>query len=70
MILTVDILFSIGDIVYIRTDPNQYARQIVGYEVTQKDKVYLVALAESVTKHYDCEISATEITEHKREHVD
>lgn len=66
MIITVDVSHNIGDFVYLQTDPNQFKRQIVGIEVTQKDKCYLVALGEVVTKHYDCELSKEEVTENRR----
>jgi len=50
--------FEIGQIVYLKTDPDQLARIVYGIVIYEKNRlIYRVALAEMTSKHYEFEMS-------------
>ena len=51
--------FDCGTIVYLKTDPEQYARIVTGMNIrgTEKSVVYLVSFIASETEHYSYELS-------------
>ena len=54
-----EVLFEIGDYVYLKTDIDQYKRIVTGYTIRDSSEkvVYLLSLGEDETSHYKCEIS-------------
>jgi hypothetical protein len=60
MILTIDAEFDFGDIVYLKTDPDQLQRIVTGFTVRKHGVIYELSLANEVTHHYDFEISVTQ----------
>ncbi len=54
-----EVIFNIGDFVYLKTDIDQYKRIVTGYTVRDNSEkvVYLLSLGEEETSHYTCEIS-------------
>ena len=56
---TIEFVFGIGEIVYLLTDPDQYERIVVGYEVDGNLGVrYCLRLGEDVpSSHYRFEIT-------------
>ena len=56
---TIEFVFGIGEIVYLLTDPDQYERIVVGYEVDGNLGVrYSLRLGEdSPSYHYNFEIT-------------
>lgn len=59
--------FNIGEIVYLITDPKQYARMVVSFEVGEKDLLYYLSCGVETTKHFAHEISQSVTAENKRE---
>lgn len=59
MKLSFEVHFKIGQIVFIRTDPDQYPRMITGYKVGPYDILYIVSLVSLETHHFDFELSAS-----------
>jgi len=59
--------FNIGEIVYLITDPKQYARMVVSLEVGEKDLLYYLSCGTNTTKHFAHEISKEVTVEYKRE---
>ena len=47
-----------GDIVYLKTDPDQYPRQVIGVKVGADGGVFIQVISETeVSYHYECELS-------------
>jgi len=58
MKVTFEVQWARGTVVYLKTDPEQYPRIVVGYEFLYAGSiVYVLAISERESKHYDCEIS-------------
>lgn len=59
MILTIDNGYDIGEIIYLRTDPDQSPRVITGIKIRANNTViYMISLgATAETEHYEFEIS-------------
>ena len=55
--ITIDNKFEIGDILYLRTDPNQLPRMVVAFSVDHRDTMYEVACGVENSKHYSFELS-------------
>jgi hypothetical protein len=49
--------FDFGDIVYLKTDPDQFRRIITGIVLRQKQILYYVSLGATETAHFDYEIT-------------
>jgi hypothetical protein len=53
-------VYSVGDIVYLRTDPEQAMRMVTGIVVRQVHCTYLLTCTDyPETEHYEYEISTT-----------
>lgn len=52
-----DPLFEIGQIVYLKTDPDQLGRMCTGYIIRATVIVYYLTYIGSETSHYDYEIT-------------
>ena len=51
--------FYIGDIVYLKTDPDQYQRIVTGVLLlNQKSLMYRLSFLDEVTFHFETEISS------------
>lgn len=48
--------YAIGDEVYLKTDPDQFKRMVIGYTVRSTGVLYLVACGEKEGVHYGIEI--------------
>jgi hypothetical protein len=57
MKINIEVNHQIGDIVYLRTDPEQQARIITAYMVTPREVMYEVACGVMTTPHYEFELS-------------
>lgn len=57
MIKKIDFQFEEGEIVYLKTDPYQYARVVKGYTLIGKLVQYILAIGEEQTAHTEHEIS-------------
>ena len=57
MVSYVDIQHKIGDIVYLKTDPEQRERIVTSIQLYQKDIIYCLSCSEDTTRHYDFEIA-------------
>lgn len=57
---TIEIEHSEGSIVFLRTDPDQFKRIVVGYQVRKDQIMYILRCETEETPHYPCEISATQ----------
>ena len=62
--INLDTSFDYGDIVYIKTDPHQFARIITGVLVRRDHHVYECALANLCTYHSDFELSSDRLATH------
>jgi len=49
--------FSIGDFVYLKTDPYQYKRIITAITIRQTTLIYEVSFSETTSWHTDAEMS-------------
>ncbi len=49
--------YEIGDIVYLKTDPDQNERIVTAIQINSNGLVYLLAHNTSVDWHYDIEIT-------------
>ena len=54
----IDNAFDIGQVVYLRTDPDQSARLVTGLLVQRSQTLYYLSYGETETRHFDFEISA------------
>lgn len=50
--------FRIGQVIYIKTDPEQLPRIVIALRVTPDSIMYEVAYIGQVSLHYDLEINA------------
>lgn len=57
--MMIDNRFEIGDIVYLKTDPDQYQRMVSGIIVGMYCLNYELALGDGSSTHHDFEISTT-----------
>ena len=55
--MVIKTIFNIGDIVYLKTDPDQYERIIVGFEITTRGLMYILNYISSQSYHYEFEIT-------------
>lgn len=55
--LNIDNKYDIGQIVYLKTDTDQFARMVTAITVTKDAIVYNLSLGISDSKRYDIEIS-------------
>jgi hypothetical protein len=55
--MRIDNAHDIGEVVYLRTDPDQYPRLVTGLEVRPDGVLYLLSHAGAETKHYPLEIT-------------
>ena len=49
--------FNIGDVVFIVTDPNQFRRVVVGWQIDDTSVLYRVALDGVINIYYGMEVS-------------
>ena len=49
--------FEFGDIVYLKTDPDQNQRMVVGFDARPGFMVVMLASGTNTTSHYPIEIS-------------
>lgn len=57
MKMTIEPVFAIGQIVFLRTDPDQLVRMITGIKVCPGYLLYCVSICSEETNHYDFEVS-------------
>lgn len=55
--MVIDNKFNIGDIVYLKTDPDQKARMVVKLSVSQAGVLYMLSVGASESWHFDIEIA-------------
>jgi hypothetical protein len=59
MILTIETKYNIGDIVYLKTDPEQYARLVFALQILPGSNIaYILTLGDFTSSHYAVEISS------------
>ena len=56
--IKINVEFEIGQVVYLKTDPDQLERIVVSIIVENKDTAYQLACGDGNSTHYDYEISA------------
>ena len=56
--------FQIGDLVYLKTDPEQRQRIVTGILTRPTSLIYYVSLGDNETIHYDIEISKEQNINH------
>ena len=57
-----DILeFKIADLVYVKTDPDQYKRIVLGFELNSNGLIYKLGIDGNVTTHYTFELQKEKI---------
>jgi len=61
MKITIESEYKIGQLVYLKTDPEQYIRMVVAITINPNNIYYDLACAGSVSNHYDFEISAEKV---------
>ena len=59
--ITVNNEFSIKDVVFLKTDPQQYDRIVTGIIVRNREVTYELMSETEASEHFDYEISATKI---------
>lgn len=59
MVLTIEVKYEVGQIVYLKTDPEQSPRIVYGYYFDNKgiDILYRLASGINTSQHYDFEIT-------------
>ena len=50
--------FKIGDIVYLRTDPEQLERMVYSYTINNREVLYNLTQGTVTSGHFDFEISS------------
>lgn len=55
--LVFEVPHKIGDTVYLKSDPNQHERIVIGYYVDATSVMYRLSFIDAVSTNYDCEIS-------------
>lgn len=58
--MIIDTKHAIGDIVYLKTDIDQYARMVTGMVVRAHGIIYELSLADRTSNHFDFELSIEE----------
>lgn len=53
--ITVDNKYNIGDVVFLKTDPEQKERLVFALEVTARDTLYKLACGTEISTHYHFE---------------
>ena len=56
--MKVNFKYDFGDIVYLRTDPDQCQRMVIGCKFQPEGKLFLLGLGNECTWHYEIEISS------------
>lgn len=59
MVITIEVEHAIGDTVYLKTDPDQDGRIVLGYSIRKNELFYNLVFKADETTHYGFEISAT-----------
>lgn len=49
--------YDIGEIVYLKTDPEQLPRFVFGFSVFRREVLYKLACGINVSEHYEFELS-------------
>ena len=57
MKITIDSDYQIGEFAYVKTDPDQNQRVVIGINITPNDLLYDVSLCNAVSSHYGFELS-------------
>lgn len=57
--VVVELEHKIGDLVFLKTDPEQLPRMFTSYEVTPCGVLYCLSIGTQAGKHYAVEISDT-----------
>jgi len=58
MAITVRTQYDFGQIVYLKTDPDQYPRQIIAVKASADGGVLIQLISETdVSYHYECELA-------------
>lgn len=55
--INIDNKYSIGDIVYLKTDREQLQRIVFSINITKLELTYRLACGSQISDHYDFEIS-------------
>lgn len=55
--MLIDNKYEFGQIVYLKTDPDQHPRMVFCFEVSKGDILYKVCQGTNVSTHYDFELS-------------
>lgn len=64
MLLKTEVDFARGQMVYLKTDPDQYPRMVTAIILTLNGPMYrLRCLTEEQSEHYAAEISLTDIVD-------
>lgn len=56
--MKIDNKFQIGDFVYLKTDPQQYKRIVVGIIIMNTNFKYVVNLSVEESMHFECELDS------------
>jgi hypothetical protein len=65
--MMIDNEFNIGEVVYLKTDPEQFPRIVTGLSVRTTIVSYELSLGECLSCHYDFEISREVTAENRRQ---
>lgn len=60
--MTIKNKFNIGDMVYLKTDPEQHPRMVIGISIKPNGFTYILAFGSNESYHYELEISNTKDT--------
>lgn len=55
--MVIDNKFEFGDIVYLKTDRDQFERIVIGIRISPLGIIYRVAVGAVETDHYDMELT-------------
>lgn len=55
--MLIDEKFEMGELVYLKTDPDQLPRLVTGYTIRPNSIIYYISSGEMETSHYDIEIT-------------
>lgn len=56
--MIIDNKYNLGDVVYLATDPDQYARIVTSILIEgNRSILYELSLSQNVSRHYDFEIT-------------
>lgn len=59
MIITTEAEYEIGQIVYLKTDREQFPRIVIGYYIFETGLTFSLSMGENTSSHYAFEISET-----------